>query len=256
MNKREFMAAADKTVADVVLQVYMTTNMTKMDARRGKNSSSFSYGIGNGYVSIRIEGLSGSLGVAYSGALSVVPREMDFYDYDPKDNHEAVLFQLREFLWSVMDKAEEHASKRRLAGFVFPAVRPLDGYIMNIPVFDGNADNTNGVDDLNDVKMSDGSEESCDEIVFADVCKEDNNVSAGVGCLTDFDTENNKGLREKLSFIDEEVEREMAIARAQDADFSMFASRLDDFKEKLDRNHRIASEKFQNAMGGIDEAIF
>lgn len=204
MNKKEFMAAADKTVVDVVSQAYMTTNMTKMDARRGKNSFSFSYGIGNGYVSIRIEGLSGSLGIAYSGALSVVPREMDFYDYDANDNHEAVLLQLREFLWAVMHKAEEHASKHRLAGFVFPAVRPLEEYIMNIPISDDNINNVDNVDDVNGAEMSDGSEESYDEVVSADVCEEDSDVLSGVDCLADFDPENDKGLREELSFVDED----------------------------------------------------
>ena len=52
-----------------------------------------------------------------------------------------------------------------------------------------------------------------------------------------------------------EVKRELAMARAQDADFLTFAGRLDDFKEKFGRNYRIASEKFQDAVDGIDKAI-
>lgn len=202
MNKKEFMAAADKTVADVVSQAYVTTNMTKMDARRDKNS--FSYGIGNGYVNMRIAGLSGSLGVAQSGVLSVSPREMDFYDYDPNDNHEAVLLQLREFLWAMMHKAEEHASKRRLAGFVFPAIRPLEEYITDIPVSDDSADIVGDVDDTDDIRVADNVEESYAD--DAEVCEGDNDVSTSVDSLADCDAVCDGELREELSFVDENEE--------------------------------------------------
>ncbi|EGK11948.1 hypothetical protein HMPREF0476_0188 [Kingella kingae ATCC 23330] len=49
--------------------------------------------------------------------------------------------------------------------------------------------------------------------------------------------------------------QEVATMRAQNIDITNFESELDDFREKFDRNYRLASEKFQSAIKHIDETI-
>lgn len=52
-----------------------------------------------------------------------------------------------------------------------------------------------------------------------------------------------------------EYKQKLAIAQNQSIDVSTFESQLADFKDKFGRNYRIASEKFQTAIGEIDKSI-
>ena len=49
--------------------------------------------------------------------------------------------------------------------------------------------------------------------------------------------------------------KELIIAREQNADITNFENDINDFKEKFNRNYRIASEKFQDAIKEIDKTI-
>lgn len=49
--------------------------------------------------------------------------------------------------------------------------------------------------------------------------------------------------------------KELAVARAQSIDVTNFEDNLNEFKEKFGRNYRLASEKFQSAIEGIDKTI-
>lgn len=51
------------------------------------------------------------------------------------------------------------------------------------------------------------------------------------------------------------LRQELAVARAQDADFVTFTERLTEFKDKFGRNYRIASERYSEAIEGIDKTI-
>ncbi len=51
------------------------------------------------------------------------------------------------------------------------------------------------------------------------------------------------------------LRQELAVARAQDADFVTFTERLSEFKDKFGRNYRIASERYSEAIEGIDKTI-
>ncbi len=52
-----------------------------------------------------------------------------------------------------------------------------------------------------------------------------------------------------------EYKKELSLARAKEVDVTNFENQLNDFKEKFGRNYRLASKKFQDAVGEIDKAI-
>lgn len=52
-----------------------------------------------------------------------------------------------------------------------------------------------------------------------------------------------------------EVQRQLALAKAQSIDVTNFESQLMDFKEKFGNNYRLASEKFRKAIEDIDKSI-
>ncbi|MBR5736910.1 MAG: DUF2130 domain-containing protein [Bacteroidales bacterium] len=52
-----------------------------------------------------------------------------------------------------------------------------------------------------------------------------------------------------------DYKRQLAIARSQSIDVTNFESQLEAFKEAFGKNYRLASEKFKNAIDGIDKSI-
>ena len=52
-----------------------------------------------------------------------------------------------------------------------------------------------------------------------------------------------------------DIQRQLALAKAQSIDVTNFESQLADFKEKFGNNYRLASEKFRKAIEDIDKSI-
>lgn len=52
-----------------------------------------------------------------------------------------------------------------------------------------------------------------------------------------------------------DIQRQLALAKAQSIDVTNFESQLVDFKEKFGNNYRLASEKFRKAIEDIDKSI-
>ena len=52
-----------------------------------------------------------------------------------------------------------------------------------------------------------------------------------------------------------DIQRQLVLARNQSIDVTRFEEQLNDFKDKFGRNYRLASEKFQKAIGEIDKSI-
>ncbi|MCR4676283.1 MAG: DUF2130 domain-containing protein [Sphaerochaetaceae bacterium] len=52
-----------------------------------------------------------------------------------------------------------------------------------------------------------------------------------------------------------EYKRELALVKAQNIDVTHFEENLNDFKKDFDRNYRLASDKFMNAIDQIDDTI-
>ena len=52
-----------------------------------------------------------------------------------------------------------------------------------------------------------------------------------------------------------DYKNELAIAIGQSRDITNFEDNLNDFRDKFGKNYRVASEKFQNAIEGIDKSI-
>lgn len=133
MNRKEFMEAVDKMAAEVVGQAYATAKeLNSLSCERGQRRMKCV--VGNGYIKIGFESAGGAVGCWWSSALSMKPHEKVLYEFKDGDNHDCVVAGLREYFWSMIHKANEFSSKRKLSGFAFPVMRDFSEYDVEISV--------------------------------------------------------------------------------------------------------------------------